>query len=183
MPRKTPSLEAVSKEITAAKRNNKLYKPEKQEEDNKISNIIGQKMLMLSAARERGKVNLRSLEEVESAAFLYLETCRKNNEVPNFEGLAVFLGYCRQNLYYIVKSRNDEVSEFLDLFRSLCADIVQSASSKRIIDNATSIFILKSMTGLGFTDKNDEMPEMNELSEDYGSGTNYKEKYRQLIGE
>lgn len=183
MPRKPQTLEQMTKEITTTKSRNKLYNSQsnREENDKQISDIVAEKMKMLAEARNRGRADLTSINDVEAVTMIYLESCRRKGNMPNFEGLAVALGYSRQNLYYIIKSRNDEVATFLDNCRTLFADIIQTASCKRIIDNATSIFILKSMTGLGFTDKNDELPEMNELAEDYGSCPDYKEKYRHLI--
>ena len=185
MPRKPQTLNQMTKELTTANSRNKLYNSQsnREENDKQISDIVAEKMKMLADARSRGKINLNSIDDVEAVTMIFLESCRRRGNLPTFEGLAVALGYSRQNLYYIIKTRNDEVATFLDNCRTLFADIVQTASSKRIIDNATSIFILKSMTGLGFTDKNDELPDLSEMSDDIGGSSDYKKKYANLIAD
>lgn len=180
--RKPKAFVELTTDVAESKPNKLKTTQDKADSEQRLSDIIGEKMLMLAQARERGRIDLQNIDDVEAATMLYFESCRKKGNPPNFEGLAAWLGYSRQNLYYIIKSRNDDVSEFLDNCRTLFADIIQTASSKRLLDNATSIFILKSMTGLGFTDKNDELPEMSEdpvtFSKNDGS---YKDKYRKVI--
>ena len=184
MTRKPKTLEEMSKELTETKVGNKLTKAQgKADNDTQIADIIGEKMLMLAETRKRGKTNLNSIDDVEAVTMVYLESCRRKGYPPNFEGLASALGYSRQYLYYFLHNKDSDVSTYLDNCRTIFADIVQTASSKRILDNATSIFILKSMTGLGFTDKNDELPEKPEIDDYSYPGEDYKEKYKNLIGE
>lgn len=181
MPRKPKLPETVS----VSRVNNKLTNTQQKNDEasKQLADIVAEKMLMLLSIRKRGKVDLNNLDDVEAVTMVYLDSCRTRGYPPNFEGLASALGYSRQNLYHIILTRHDEVSVYLDNFRTLCADIIQTASSKRLLDNATSIFILKSMSGLGFTDKNDGIQDDINFDE-YGSGSsNYKDKYKNLIDE
>lgn len=184
MPRKPNILDEMNNTDLAETKPNKLYHSQVKAENNKeIADIVGQKMIMLAETRKRGKVNLKSVEDVEAVTMLYLESCRKKGNIPNFEGLSFALGYSRQHLYTIIRNRHDDVSVFLDNTRTLFADIIQTASSKRIIDCATSIFILKSMTGLGFTDRNDGIPDdINYRDEPEHDISYYRQKYKDMIG-
>lgn len=120
-----------------------------------ISDIVGSRMIMLKEVLERGKVNLKNVSEVQAVTFAYLDNCRRIGVIPTFEGLAFSLGYTRRWLYMIIKDADGETAEFLDKMRTMFADLTQVASSKRLVDNATSIFVLKSMTGMGFSDRGD----------------------------
>ena len=175
-------LATLKKELSANK-GNKLLRTdmEQSEQDKQISGIIGDKMILLNNALRRGKVDTRSLEEVEAVAMTYLEGCRQTGTIPSFEGLAVAMGYSRRNLYYILQNRTDAVADFLDCCRTMFADIIQIASSKRLADNATSIFILKSMTGMGFTDKADQPIDTTADSETGMDANYYRNKYSDLL--
>lgn len=149
--------------LTEYREANRLYSSD----DNvgAIGNIVATRMIMLNEVCNRGKVDLKNIKEVEAVAFVYLDNCRKTGVIPTFEGLAFSLGYSRRRLYYLIKDGQTEVGEFLDKMRTLFADITQVASSQRLVDNATSIFVLKSMTGMGFSDKGD-VPETGDYSDD-----------------
>lgn len=182
MPRKPKTLDEITTELSESKVNNKLVKAQgKTDSDTQLSEIIGEKMLMLVESRKRGKVDLDSIDDVEACVLVYFESCRRKGYPPNFEGMASALGYSRQYLYNFIKSKKSDVSIYLDNCRTLFADIIQTASSKRILDCATSIFILKSMTGLGFTDKNDELPDTSDIDDSEYTSRDYKEKYRHLL--
>lgn len=160
--------------------------PDGEERANAISDIIASRILMLNDAVQRGKVNLRNVEEVRSVAFVYLDNCRKVGCLPTFEGLAFSLGYSRQHLYFIISDgRLTETAAFLDEMRTLFADLVQVASANRLTDNATSIFVLKSMTGMGFSDRGDvpNKPEIKDNGYEEMTPDDYRKKYGDLIGE
>lgn len=159
--------------------------PDGEERTKAISEIVASRIIMLNDVVERGKVNLRNVEEVRSVAFVYLQNCSIVGCLPTFEGLAFSLGYSRRNLYYVIsEGRLPETAAFLDEMRTLFADMVQAASANRLTDNATSIFMLKSMTGMGFSDRGD-MPDKPGAEEEEGKMTpdDYRKKYGELIGE
>lgn len=148
-----------------------------------ISNIVGSRIIMLDEIIKRGKVNLKDVSEVQDVTFVYMDNCRKVGILPTFEGLAFSLGYTRRRLYQIIKDGETETAEFLDRMRTLIADVTQVASSKRLVDNAVSIFILKSMTGMGFSDRG-EAPEFTALDDsDRLTAEEVRTRYDDLLKE
>lgn len=177
-------IEAKTNELTLNKSHNKLYRGENEETTGKISAIIAEKMLMLDTVNKRGKVNLKDVAEVQSVSLAYLESCRRSDTLPSFEGLCVSMGYSRQWLYQFINTRktDDPVVAYLNQLRTMFADIMQQASLKRYADCATTIFAMKNMTGLGYSDRGDLPPELPsaEYDENQGSAAHWRQKYGNL---
>lgn len=183
--RKPIVIEAATQEMTEERKKNKLYKGE-EDSDGRISSLVGEKMLLLADISERGRTNLKSLEEVQAVTIAYLESCRRAEMVPTFEGLCCAMGFSRQAVYAFLKTRkaDDPVIDYLEKFRTMSADIMTQASLKRYIDNATTIFSLKNMSGLGFSDKGDAIPETQSAQYDADQGVEfYRERYGRLLEE
>lgn len=163
------------------KKSSKLVANNSEEISNQISDIVSSRMIMFDEVCKRGKVNLHDAEQVESVVIVYLDNCRKLQLVPTFEGLAFSLGYSRRYLYKIIKEGRYETADLFDRLRTLFADITQTASSKKLVDNATAIFILKSMTGMGFSDHGEAPDEVEAEKDDILSYDELIAKYGHLI--
>ena len=174
-------LDRMTEALAVSRNNNKLYKKQSEDQKGRISDLIAEKMILLSSVDDRGKVNLRDPDAVKACAMLYLESCRRADCMPTFEGFSVALGYSRFDVYYVMRTRKDATVDFLNLFRTAIADITQTASYKRLSDNATSIFILKN-SGLGFSDHGDEKNDtVEEMIDDHSGAEYYRKKYGSLI--
>ena len=177
-------IESSSTEMAESRQDNKLYRNQSEGTSGKIADLIAEKMVMLDAINKRGKTNLKNLDEVQTVAFAYLESCRRSDTLPSFEGLSFALGFSRQNVYAYLKSHtaDDPVVCFLEQLRTLFADIMTTASLKRYVDCATTIFSLKNMTGLGYSDRGDAIPESVSAEYDENNGKDYYlKKYGNLI--
>ena len=182
--RGTPKTKEQSMNVlTQYKESSKLYNLSNDDKSEAISNILAMRMLLLDEVCKRGKVDLRKVEEVEAVTFAYLDNCRKAGIIPTFEGMAFSLGYTRRWLYSVIKEGNTETAEFLDKMRTLFADITQIASSKRLVDNAVSIFILKSMTGMGFSDKGEAPDEAQYDEAEHFNHDELLKRYGHLLEE
>ena len=183
--RKPKTIDETANELAINKNHNKLYaKTRAFDYEGKISELVGEKMLMLDAIIKRGKVDLSNYDQVSACAIAYMEACRRSDTIPSFEGLAFSLGYSRQWLYsYISRNESEKTVEYIQHLRTLFVDMALTASSKRWADNATTIFAAKNATGLGFSDKGDSLPE-ERLTDDAGmSIDDYKRKYGHLLEE
>lgn len=133
---------------------------------------------------KRGKTDLRNLNEVKAVFFTYVESCRRSDTLPTFEGLCVSLGRSRQYVYKLLQvcGASDPVADFLNEARTFFADLMQTASLKRYTDCATTIFCLKNSHGLGYSDHGDAPPEENTKLENENRDE-YLRKYGHLIEE
>ncbi len=179
-------IESTAQELTETRSDNKLYKGQSEEVSGKISALVAEKMLLLADIVNRGKTNLKDLEEVQAVSIAYMESCRRSDTIPTFEGLCVSMGYSRQWIYAFIRTRksDDPVANYLEEMRTLFADIMTTASLKRYVDCATTIFSLKNMTGLGYSDKGDAIPENTSAEYDSEhSADYYRKKYGDLLPE
>lgn len=183
--RKPIEINSTSTELADAKTNNKLYR-NNGDNSGKIAEMIENRMMILNSVIQRGKTDLKDLDEVKAVSIAYLESCRNADCLPTFEGLCTAMGFSRQWVYAYMKSKSSEdpVVEYLDELRTMFADMMTQASLKRYVDCATTIFSLKNMTGLGYSDKGDAIPETASAQYDIEHDVKfYREKYGDLIEE
>lgn len=106
----------------------------------------------------REYVSLSDFPKVKETATAYIEACENAGFLPNFEGLAGALGISRQYIYlYLSTHPESETGKYLESIRTQWASLRMQLSENKILDPATSIFILKN-SGLGFADRIDIAP-------------------------
>jgi hypothetical protein len=152
------------KEVALEAAQNKLYKirdrekksyPEisAQQKHDIIASAVAQHRAALHKNSLRRRIDLRDASIVEAEIEEYLQNCEQYGQIPTMLGLAVSMGYSRNNLYaFLARHPETESANLLDAFRSASASIIAQASLGRTVDNATSIFLLKN-SGQGLSDK------------------------------
>lgn len=113
---------------------------------------------ILDLIYQRGRVDLRSAEEVKAQTTAYLSACQKTGSPPTFLSVAAVLGYSQQNLYlYMQNNPNSDTTRYLQGLQSVIAGIIASQALRRNFSEAVSIFLLKN-SNMGLRDNPVEMP-------------------------
>ena len=116
-----------------------------------IKRAIGSQLDVIT--KSPAKTDLHDLEAVKTVTERYINRCGEAGICPNFEGLCCYLGISRVWGYeFLRKHSKEESAEYLNNIRLSMASLRMSLAEARILDNATTIFILKN-SGLGFVDK------------------------------
>lgn len=155
------SAEEMAAQMVEAKQNSRLYGSRQQYNElsaqlkhEALISAIDQQQQLLAKARERGKVDLNNLDELQAAVNEYLESCKQAGVIPSMMGLAPSLGYSRQNIYLYISKHATESARFLDTLRTSWAAIVQQLGLSRVASEPVAIFVLKN-SGQGMVDKLD----------------------------
>lgn len=118
-----------------------------------LANAVDHQMRLMQQARERGRVDLDSLDEVTATAETYMKSCKMAGVFPTMLGFAAACGMSRMTLYrYIDAHPNSEVTQYLDALRSSWAAILAQMGLSRQASESVSIFLLKN-TAQGLTDR------------------------------
>ena len=118
----------------------------------KITRIVNSGMM--SIAQPVARVNLNDVEAVRAAARRYWQSCAESGRLPTFAGLAVACGCSRKHLYERIRQAKDEVSTFLTIFQTACADCLMQAGLSNSANPVMSIFLLKN-SGQGLADRSE----------------------------
>lgn len=118
-----------------------------------LANVVDHQMQLMRQARERGRVDLDSLDEVTATAETYMKSCKMAGVFPTMLGFAAACGMSRMTLYrYIDAHPNSEVTQYLDALRSSWAAILAQMGLSRQASESVSIFLLKN-TAQGLADR------------------------------
>ena len=142
------------------------YTPEKTAEIRKTAirqALTAQKDLFIKA---KDRIDISDINALTARATEYINACTSAGIVPNLEGLACCCGFSRAWLYQYLKDHpTDESAIFLDRLRLGWASLRMSLSETKVLDPASTIFVLKN-SGLNFTDKQEyevvQAPECND---------------------
>ena len=115
-----------------------------------LSSSIALQAELLTRARERGRVNLERIEEIEAVVQEYMKACQQAGAYPTFEGLCAAMGCSRQNVYkWIARHNTSESAQYLDTIRTSWISILQQMTLSRHASEAVAIFLMNN-AGLGF---------------------------------
>lgn len=117
-----------------------------------LTAAVDQQMELLKKVRERGRINLDSLDEVSATADTYMESCRQAGIFPTMTGFSAACGFSRKHLYYYLDHNDNETSRYIDTLRTSWASILEQMALSRQASEAVSIFLLKN-SGTGMADK------------------------------
>lgn len=149
------ALEAAQSKLYRIRDKEKKSYPEisAQQKHDIIASAVAQHRAALHKNSLRRRIDLRDASAVETEISEYLQDCEKYGQIPTVLGLAVSMGFSRNNIYmFLINHPDTESAMLLDAFRSASASIIAQASLSRTTDNATSIFLLKN-SGQGLSDK------------------------------
>lgn len=156
------SAQEMAGAMIEAKAGNQLYSPKTRKGSyNEVSaelkaealdNAIDHQMELLQRVKERGRIDLDSIDEVSATAEQYMIGCKTAGVYPSMLGFAAACGYSRVWMYHYINTHNNETARYLDNLRSAWAAIVQQMALSRQCSEATAIFILKN-SGQGLTDR------------------------------
>jgi hypothetical protein len=186
------TIQEMSAQMVEAYKDSKLMSPVANKEvteqmrQARIAASIEQKRSMLDQLRERGKVNLTNIDEVQFTLNNYLSSCEEVGVVPNFLGFCAAMGYTRRNVDYalqgkvITKGITQEVREYIEAARTAFAAVMAEASLNRAVSEPTAIFLLKN-TGQGLTDRQEVTLQTSDPFADNRSTEEIKEQYKDII--
>lgn len=147
-----------------------------------LTTAIDQQMQLLKKAKERGRVNLDDLDEVEATANSYMEACKLANAFPTMLGFSAALGYSRMHLYRYISNNNNRVTQYLDSLRSSWAAIIAQMGLSRQASESVSIFLLKN-SAQGLADKTEMDITASQRKDDYEVTDEERERWAQMLKE
>ena len=116
-----------------------------------IKKALSVQLGMLQKSQVR--TDLHDLTAVQATTENYIHRCSEAGLMPNFEGVAASLGISRKWAYeYIRKFNSDPTAEYLNTIRLSLASIRMTLSEGKVLDPASSIFILKN-SDMGYADR------------------------------
>lgn len=112
--------------------------------------IASQKSLFL---KSKDRIDISDTEALSERAAEYIDACQTAGIVPNLEGFCCLCGFSRAWLYQYLKEHPETKSaRLVDGLRLGWASLRMSLAETKILDPASTIFILKN-SGLNFADK------------------------------
>ena len=199
-PKNPPMSKAEVIEFGKKKRSPRIYKEQSDEVKNEaISKTVQQALVGLKQAECSQRIDINDLSAVRSIVELYLESCVMNSYNPTMTDIAMILGYTRMGLYSYMAKKDTDTAKFLHMVHDKLADILAENALKNNVNNITAIFLLKSLYGYRDTTSLELLPNSpnNDMSLDEiamragllsdkdheDENTDYKERYRNLIGD
>lgn len=154
------SAEEMAIQMLESKADNHLYNNRKETykevsdrlKSEALTAAIEQQEQMLTQVKQRGRINLDSLEEVEQTAREYLQACKLSGTVPTLLGYAAACGYSRRFLYEYIARMNTPTARYIDALRSSFAAILAQMGLTRQASEPVTIFLLKN-SGQALADK------------------------------
>lgn len=155
------SAEDMTAQMIASREGNRLYNRKgnyKEVSDQlkaeALTAVIDQQMTLLKRVKDRGRVDLNKIDEVEMAAEAYMESCKQSNVYPSMLGFSAACGISRQWMYEYIRTHDNETSNYLDRLRSAWAAIIAQMGLSRQCSEPVAIFLLKN-SGQGLSDRTD----------------------------
>jgi len=98
---------------------------------------------------DKGKIPFSNTDAVKAQAMLYLKACEQVGSFPSIVGLSRALGYTRRAIYKTIDERPyPATSDFLELFRDTCSDILSESALTNNANAISVIFIQKAVYGM-----------------------------------
>ena len=95
------------------------------------------------------RIALTDTSAVKVKALEYLNACADASTIPAIGGLCRALGYSLEGMrQFRIAHPNHPTTEFLELFRDLCSDLLTDAALRNLTNSVYSIFIQKARNGL-----------------------------------
>ena len=129
---------------------NRIYKAESLEAaSSAISQSVAYALGELKQAGTGERVSLDNTEMVKALTEKYLVVCSKTATLPTMSGLARVLGYTRDGIRWHMKNKpSSKTTEWLELFRDLCSDLLAQNALVGSVHPVVSIFLEKACYGL-----------------------------------
>lgn len=129
-----------------------------------------------------GVVRLDDTEAVKRKAVEYLRVCSETSTLPGIGGLCRALGYSLEGVRRFRKLKpNHPTTEFLELFRDLCSDVLSDAALRGYTNNVYSIFYQKAMNNLSDSIRIEAVPYQGKYYEE--KTPDELESYLKVIGD
>ena len=140
----------MAETLAAEKKNHKRMYKEMTDDHKKqeLSELIARHAVTLAHSHERGKVNLKNIEEVKARTLEYLEACSLASSYPSVMGLAVHgLGMSREALERYLRTHDNHVTDYIKMVKDTFADILTNSSLYNNANPVQVIFQLKNHFG------------------------------------
>ena len=94
-------------------------------------------------------VTLTDTAAVQTKAVEYLRTCSEAATLPSIGGFCRCLGYSLEGMrQFRIRHPEHPTTQFIELFRDLCSDVLTDAALRNLTNSVYSIFIQKARNGL-----------------------------------
>lgn len=139
--------------LTAAesRKPTKIYREESgQYADAQISRLVALSTEELARICDGiGTVSLADTTAVQTKAVEYLRACSEAATLPGIGGFCRCLGYSLEGMrQFRIRHPEHPTTQFLELFRDLCSDVLTDAALRNLTNSVYSIFIQKARNGL-----------------------------------
>lgn len=129
----------------------KVYRQESgQYVDGEISRLVAMSTEELARiCDDIGTVTLADTNAVQKKAVEYLRSCSEAATLPGIGGFCRCLGYSLEGMrQFRIKHPDHPTTQFLEMFRDLCSDVLTDAALRNLTNSVYSIFIQKARNGL-----------------------------------
>lgn len=154
------TVEEMTVQLVGSTEGNRLYSTKKgtykeisdQLKGEALEAAINQQLALLATAKQRGRVDLNNIDEVEATANAYMNSCKNAGVYPTMLGFAAACGVSRKTIYEYIRRNAGKSAMYLDNLRSSWAAIIAQMGLARQCSESVSIFLLKN-SGQGLADK------------------------------
>lgn len=186
------SIEEMTAQLVGSTDGNRLYSPKKgnykeisdQLKSEALEAAIDQQLGLLATAKQRGRVDLNNVDEVEATATAYMTSCKQAGVYPTMLGFAAACGYSRKTIYEYINRNTGKSAQYLDNLRSSWAAIIAQMGLARQCSESVSIFLLKN-SGQNMADRAeiDIAPKASSPLGEYVTEKELLEKYVTDVGD
>lgn len=186
------SVEEMTAQLVGSVDGNRLYSPKKgnykeisdQLKSEALEAAIDQQLGLLATAKQRGRVDLNNVDEVEATATAYMTSCKQAGVYPTMLGFAAACGYSRKTIYEYINRNTGKSAQYLDNLRSSWAAIIAQMGLARQCSESVSIFLLKN-SGQNMADRAeiDIAPKASSPLGEYVTEKELLEKYVADVGD
>lgn len=186
------TVEEMTAQLVGSTEGNRLYAPKRgnykeisdQLKGEALEAAIDQQLALLATAKQRGRVDLNDIDEVEATATAYMTSCKQAGVYPTMLGFAAACGYSRKTIYEYINRNTGKSAQYLDNLRSSWAAIIAQMGLARQCSESVSIFLLKN-SGQNMADRAeiDIAPKASSPLGEYVTEKELLEKYMTDVGE
>lgn len=133
------------------KRSARIYKQENGEYiDGEISRLVQMSTEELARIADGiGVVRLEDTQAVKVKSVEYLRACSEASTLPAIGGFCRSLGYSVEGVrQFRMKHPTHPTTQYIELFRDLCSDVLSDAALRNLTNSVYSIFYQKARNGL-----------------------------------
>lgn len=186
------TVEEMTAQLVGSTEGNRLYAPKRgnykeisdQLKGEALEAAIDQQLALLATAKQRGRVDLNDIDEVEATATAYMTSCKQAGVYPTMLGFAAACGYSRKTIYEYINRNTGKSAQYLDNLRSSWAAIIAQMGLARQCSESVSIFLLKN-SGQNMADRAeiDIAPKATSPLGEYVTEKELLERYMTDVGE